>query len=154
MPHPNCDPCCEGVECVWCSGTGANAPARWQVSVSGVAEIACDGEGGPTTECHLLNGTFILEQVSSCTWQYRIGSAVCGSHNELIQLTVEAGNLIRVAWSGDTASDPCPCVEFHKAYDAPPSCLEIHEEALAKVLGHWNQCDYSAASVTVTALPG
>ena len=73
--------CCEELAvCSACSGSGDNAPAEWQVVISGVSDV------GSPCDCTQLNDTFALAYTSDCIYQYSFGTCLTCDSKEFDSL--------------------------------------------------------------------
>lgn len=153
MPMPNCDPCCNNPPCPNC--LGGYGPKRWKVVVAGIISRGPCSPGPGSPDCTDLNGTFYVDNEddtgSCCKWSLLIGAWLCGFSDVLILLEVCSDHTITVRWTGSAATDPCPCIAFTKTYPSLPDCRHIIDDALTLVSGYDNGCDFSGATVTISA---
>ncbi len=147
------------IECGTCAGTGLNAPYWWDITFSGLVDVACD-------DCDTYNSTFRVEynpefSVNRCAWTLMIpeGCAIClpifpdvdpkGANLVALELF---GNVNPTVWvhicrlsetstGGDLLCHPSYWeINFREVFSSKPDCLQMDNYLIDDTSPNQSRC--------------
>jgi hypothetical protein len=135
--------CC--VDCTHCSGSTDNAPVAYKVKFVGYTNGSC-------TDCLNFNRSYVVPNVSSCTWDVsktdtgycshgtdrEAGFSISATHVSA-QHTIGLGGLSQIVTYTNTES-------------APHSCTGFSSKVIAYSSGAITNCNVGSSTAEVTAL--
>ena len=107
------DACCCAPECEHCDG---DLPSQYQVVIASLANGNCGS-------CTSINGTYVLDYVGDCVWEYVFPSNFCnyekvqvvvgfgGTHFDVRVKCVLSSDCLDIVWR-DAISTPIDCTAY------------------------------------------
>jgi hypothetical protein len=138
------------VPCHACMNCGHDSPAEMRLALSGIKSrgYGCD--------CSQLNGVYILQRQtpiywdSTCRWTYILPQPVCGYDRLDVILVWGETSVTLMVWL--YTPNAGMGFWFQKQYDERPIACDQLNDVIPLRFDHYNDCDCSEATCTVTAL--